>query len=223
MIGQIHGTLVEKNPPQIGVEVQGICYEVQVPMTTLFRLPDMGRPVRLHTHLLQREDAQHLFGFIDPQDKALFRALIRVNGVGPRMALAILSGMDSGDFVRTVRNNDVNALVNTPGIGRKTAERLMMEMRDRLEEWGQPPDSTAAPETKKTPDTKDAKDAPKQRPGDTSRPAQTISAPRDAQKALVALGYKPQQAAAAVDRVRRIAAADADLETLIRLSLKDLN
>ncbi|MGI9251579.1 MAG: Holliday junction branch migration protein RuvA [Pseudohongiellaceae bacterium] len=205
MIGHIRGTLIEKNPPEVAVEVQGICYEIQVPMTTLFQLPETGQQVALHTHFVVREDAQLLFGFIDKKDKAMFRALIRVNGVGPRMALAILSGMDSNAFVRTVRDNDISALVNMPGIGRKTAERLIVEMRDRLAEW-EDADVTEVD-------------------GDGTAPATdpaSRSIMRDAETALLSLGYKPGQATRAVAGVRKANPEIADPETLIRLALKSL-
>ena len=135
MIGQIRGLLVEKNSPAILIEVGGLTYEVQVPMSTAYQLPEVGNELRLHTHFVVREDAQLLYGFYHPSDKALFRALIKVNGVGPKMALAILSGMEAKEFARTVRENDLSALVNMPGIGKKTAERLLVEMRDRLSDW----------------------------------------------------------------------------------------
>ena len=131
MIGKIRGILVEKNPPEVQIDVGGIYYEVQVPMSTLYQLPELGKELILHTHFVVREDAQLLYGFYDAKDKSMFRSLIKVNGVGPKMALGILSGMEADDFVRTVRGNDINALVNMPGIGKKTAERLIVEMRDR--------------------------------------------------------------------------------------------
>ena len=119
-------------PPEIHLEVGGITYEVQVPMSTLYQLPEIGQELVLHTHFVVREDAQLLYGFYDAKDKAMFRALIRVNGVGPKLGLAILSGMEVDEFVRTVRNNDVATLVNMPGIGKKTAERIGLELKDRL-------------------------------------------------------------------------------------------
>lgn len=200
MIGQIHGKIIEKNPPEILVEVSGICYEVQVPMSTLYQLPDIGQQIRLHTHFVVREDAQLLYGFYDSKDKAMFRSLIRVNGVGPKMALGILSGMEADEFVRTVRNNDVNAMVTMPGIGKKTAERLIVEMRDRLSEW----DAGADPLNTK----------------DSVTDASSMT--RDAETALVGLGYKPAQAARAIARVLNENPDIADSEELIRLSLKSM-
>lgn len=200
MIGRIRGKLVEKQPPDILVEVNGVCYEVQVPMTTAYRLPETGKDIQLHTHFVVREDAQLLYGFYQQQDKDMFRALIKVNGVGPKMALAILSGMETDDFVRTVQNNDVSAMVSMPGIGKKTAERLIVEMRDRLSEW--------------------------QAAGDPTAFAAALSGSsafaRDAETALLALGYKPQQAARAVSAVLKENPDVADSEALIRLALKSM-
>lgn len=200
MIGQIRGKIIEKNPPEILVEVNGICYEVQVPMSTLYQLPDLGQEVRLHTHFVVREDAQLLYGFFAIKDKSMFRALIRVNGVGPKMALGILSGMEADEFVRTVRNNDVNAMVAMPGIGKKTAERLIVEMRDRLSEWDAGTDSL---------DSKEAL-------------VDASSMTKDAETALVGLGYKPAQAARAIAQVLNENPDIADNEDLIRLSLKSM-
>ena len=118
MIGQIRGLLVEKIPGYPD-RSWGLTYEVLVPMSTAYQLPEVGKELRLHTHFVVREDAQLLYGFYHPSDKALFRALIKVNGVGPKMALAILSGMEVEEFARTVRENDLSALVNMPGIGKK--------------------------------------------------------------------------------------------------------
>ena len=135
MIGRIEGTLIEKNPPEILVEVAGITYEILVPMSTLYQLPELGERVRLHTHFSVREDAHTLYGFYDAKTKKMFRSLVKVNGVGPKMALGILSGMSVEDLVRAVRHDDGEALVRMPGIGKKTAERLMIEMRDKTSEW----------------------------------------------------------------------------------------
>lgn len=190
---------MEKNPPEILVDVGGITYELQVPMSTLYQLPEIGQELVLHTHFVVREDAQLLYGFYDSKDKAMFRALIRVNGVGPKMALGILSGMEADEFVRTVRNNDVTAMVNMPGIGKKTAERLIVEMRDRLAEWDAGSEATISSSVS----------------GDT-----TIT--KDAETALIGLGYKPQQAARAIAQVLKENPGIADSEDLIRLSLKSM-
>ena len=197
MIGRIRGKLVEKNPPEILVDVGGITYEL--PMSTLYQLPDLGQELVLHTHFVVREDAQLLYGFYDSKDKAMFRALIRVNGVGPKMALGILSGMEADEFVRTVRNNDVTAMVNMPGIGKKTAERLIVEMRDRLSEWDAGEETTVSSSSG----------------GDSA-------ITKDAETALIGLGYKPQQAARAITQVLKENPDIVDSEDLIRLSLKSM-
>ncbi|MCG8415607.1 MAG: Holliday junction branch migration protein RuvA [Pseudomonadales bacterium] len=200
MIGRIRGILIEKKPPEILVDVSGLTYEVQVPMSTAYQLPEVGKELQLHTHFVVRDDAQLLYGFFQEKDKTLFRALIRVNGVGPKMALTILSGMDADEFVRTVRNDDVSAMVNMPGIGKKTAERLMVEMRDRLDEWG-------GSESVVTADS-------------GANLASSIS--KDAETALLALGYKPQQASRAISQVLKENPDVADSEALIRLTLKSM-
>lgn len=200
MIGQIRGILVDKKPPDILLEVNGITYEIQVPLSTLYQLPDVGKQLLLHTHFVVREDAQLLYGFYEVKDKAMFRALIRVNGVGPKMALAILSGMDADALVRTIRHNDVAALTRMPGVGKKTAERLIVEMRDRLDEW-------------------DASDVPVHQSSGAMAPA-TIT--REAETALVGLGYKPQQAARAIALVLKENPDCVESESLIRLALKSM-
>ena len=135
MIGQIKGRLIGKNAPEILVEVGGITYEILVPMSTLYQLPDLDGMVHLYTHFSVREDAQILYGFFDAESKRMFRSLVRVNGVGPKLALGILSGMSVDEFVQTVKSNDSDSLVKMPGVGKKTAERLIVEMRDKLSEW----------------------------------------------------------------------------------------
>ena len=199
MIGQIEGTIIEKNPPEILVEVAGITYEILVPMSTLYQLPESGELVRLHTHFSVREDAQTLYGFFDAETKKMFRSLVRVNGVGPKMALGILSGMSVEDFVQAVRNNDSEAMVRMPGIGKKTAERLIIEMRDKIIEWGS--DNNVG--------------------SDLS--SQTKSSfTKDAEIAMINLGYKPQQAARAIAQVLKVNPEINDSEELIRFSLKSM-
>ena len=201
MIGQIRGTLIARQAPEILVDVGGIGYEIQVPMTTLYQLPELGQPVTLLTHFVVREDAQQLFGFAEPADRRLFRELIKVSGVGPRLALTLLSGMDAADFARCLQRDDVAALVALPGVGRKTAERLLVEMRDKAGDWLDElsPESAAQAE-----------------PGKAG--AQSHDQRAEAEQALVALGYKLTEAA------KLIAAADAPAETpseeLIRLALR---
>ena len=199
MIGQIEGTIIEKNPPEILVEVAGITYEILVPMSTLYQLPELGELVRLHTHFSVREDAQTLYGFFDAETKKMFRSLVRVNGVGPKMALGILSGMNVEDFVQAVRNNDSEAMVRMPGIGKKTAERLMIEMRDKMIEWGSDDNvgSDLSSQTKS-------------------------SFTKDAEIAMINLGYKPQQAARAIAQVLKVNPEINDSEELIRFSLKSM-
>jgi len=132
LIGFLRGILLAKAPPQLLLDVHGVGYEIEAPMTTFYDLPPTGQEVSLHTHLVVREDAQILFGFGSETDRALFRLLIRVNGVGPKMALTILSGLTAGEFNHCIANSDAPALVRLPGVGKKTAERLIIEMRDRL-------------------------------------------------------------------------------------------
>lgn len=132
MIGQLRGKLLEKHPPQIIVDVNGIGYEVEVPMSTFFVLPEQNEKVSLQTHLLVREDAQLLYGFADKKEKQLFRTLIKISGVGAKMALAILSGMGIDEFANAINSSDVTQLTKIPGVGKKTAERLIIEMKDKL-------------------------------------------------------------------------------------------
>ena len=202
MIGRIRGHLVHKQPPDILVEVGGVGYEIQVPMTTLFQLPELGAQVSLVTHFVVREDAQLLYGFIDERDRSLFRQLIKVSGVGPKLALTILSGMDSTSFARCVQRDDISSLVALPGVGKKTAERLLVEMRDKLKDWLGAVELTGV-----------------QLAGDvTLAPVTDIVA--DAEGALIALGYKPQDAS------RVVAAVNDDSiegsEELIRRALKSM-
>ena len=199
MIGRLTGQLLVKQAPELLIGVQGVGYEVQVSMTTYFTLPPMGETVTLHTHFVVREDAQQLFGFASDEERALFRALIRVSGVGPKMALAILSGMTAEEFVRCVRSGDTQTLTRLPGVGKKTAERLLVEMRDRLAGWHPTAgDMTAVP-------------------GPANH---SLDATEEAESALVALGYKPQEAARMVSGARADAGDVASSEELIRLALK---
>lgn len=198
MISRLRGLLLAKTPPLVLVEVGGIGYEVSVPMTTLYQLPEPGDEVILFTHHVVREDAQLLYGFVTTRDRELFRTLIKVNGVGPKMALAIMSGMDSMELLRCVRSNNVKALSQVPGIGKKTAERLVIELRDRLTEW---------------------EDASTNHAGGGQLVSPVHDAAAEAESALVALGYKPADAARMV-----LAAANelpqAGSEALIRLALR---
>ena len=198
MIGRLRGKVLEKHAPELLLDVNGVGYELLAPMTTFYRLGD-GNDVVLHTHLVVREDAHLLFAFYTREERTLFRELIKVNGVGPKLALAILSGIEGEAFVRCVQDGDVATLTRIPGVGKKTAERLVVEMRDRLKvlgevelRGGQPTFITAAPAT----------------------PAQ------DAQSALESLGYKPAEAAKAVAAANREEGLSS--EELIRRALKSL-
>jgi len=192
---------VHKHPPDILVEVGGVSYEIQVPMTTLFQLPELGSEVSLLTHFVVREDAQLLYGFIDERDRGLFRQLIRVSGVGPKLALTILSGMDAASFARCVQRDDISSLVALPGVGRKTAERLLVEMRDKLRDWF------------------GALEEGQAQAGVAGRTALSDIV-ADAEGALVALGYKPQEASRVVAAVNDDSAANS--EELIRRALKSM-
>ncbi|MFT5711289.1 MAG: Holliday junction DNA helicase RuvA [Halioglobus sp.] len=197
MIGRIRGNLVYKQPPLILVEVGGVGYEIQVPMTTLFQLPELGSQVSLVTHFVVREDAQLLYGFIDERDRILFRQLIKVNGVGPKLGLTILSGMDASSFARCIQRDDISSLVALPGVGKKTAERLLIEMRDKLKDW-----LALADESE----------------GAVATNGAVTDIVGDAEGALIALGYKPAEASRLVARVNDDTITDS--EELIRLALK---
>ena len=132
MIGKLTGSLLEKNPPQVLVDCHGVGYEVQVPMSTFYNLPALGEPVSLLTHFIVREDAQLLYGFATAQERQTFRELIKVSGIGPRMALSLLSGMTIEDLVQAIALQEVGRLVKVPGIGKKTAERLLLELKGKL-------------------------------------------------------------------------------------------
>jgi len=201
MIGRIRGVLVHKQPPDILVEVGGVGYELQVPLSTLFELPETGSEVSLVTHFVVREDAQQLYGFIDLRDRTLFRHLIKVSGVGPKLGLTILSGMDSTHFARCVQQDDVAALVALPGVGKKTAERLLIEMRDKLKDWLGSVDTSGA--------------------GSVNAGLESVTdAVADAEGALIALGYKPQDAGRMIAAVNDDTASDS--QELIRRALKSV-
>ena len=134
MIGRLRGLVLEKRPPQLLLDVGGVGYELEAPLSAFFDLPGADTPVSLFTHLVVREDAQLLYGFRSRPERELFRALIRVNGVGPKLALALLSGIDAPELVRCIQEGDVTSLTRLPGVGKKTAERLIVEMRDRIAE-----------------------------------------------------------------------------------------
>ncbi|WP_301003951.1 Holliday junction branch migration protein RuvA [Arsukibacterium sp.] len=137
MIGRLQGVLLEKQAPDILLDVAGVGYEVQLPLTSFYQLPEPGSQATIYTHFVVREDAQLLYGFITSTERSLFRQLIKANGVGPKLALTILSGMTAQQFVHCVLHDEITTLVKLPGVGKKTAERLVIEMRDRLKDWGQ--------------------------------------------------------------------------------------
>lgn len=132
MIGRLTGTLIEKNPPQITLDVQGVGYEVDVPMSTFYNLPATGEKVALHTHLVVREDAHLLFGFATEAERVAFRQLLKISGIGARTALALLSGLSVADLAHAVAAQEAGRLTRIPGIGKKTAERLLLELRDKM-------------------------------------------------------------------------------------------
>lgn len=198
MISRLQGILISKIPPTILLDVNGVGYEVDIPMTTLYDLPELGMAVTLHTHLAIREDGHQLFGFLTESDRRLFRELIKVNGIGGRTALGILSSMNSHDFVECIAQEKLGLLVKIPGIGKKTAERLIIEMRDRLKPWQN--GAVAAIATART---------------ETSMPH-----PKDeAIAALIALGYRPQDANKSIEKYYNESLSSEDL---IRLALKNM-
>lgn len=197
MIGFLRGILVHKAPPFLVLDVQGVGYEVEAPMTTFYDLPAINEEIKLHTHLVVREDAHILFGFSAEAERTLFRTLIKVNGVGPKLALTILSGQSAEEFHRCIQDNDTQALVRLPGVGKKTAERLVIEMRDRLPDLA----NSAATSTNKTGAAAPAPGNPKQ----------------EAVSALCSLGYKPLDAS---KMVQNISTEGKSCEDIIRLALQ---
>ncbi|MCU7924224.1 MAG: Holliday junction branch migration protein RuvA [Candidatus Thiodiazotropha sp. (ex Dulcina madagascariensis)] len=197
MIGRLRGELARKQAPHLLIDINGVGYELEAPLSTFFTLPDLGQQVTLFTHLAIREDAHVLYAFASETERALFRSLLKVSGVGAKMALAILSGMNAEEFSRCVEAGDVASLVRLPGIGRKTAERLIIEMRDRLAKLADFPAAGSSSQA-----------------GHSVRPA---TAGSDAVAALVALGYKPQDASR---MVKAVAEDEMDSQTLIRAALQ---
>lgn len=194
MIAHLSGTLLAKNPPQIVLDVHGVGYELDVPMSTFYKLPDTGQPVSLHTQLVIREDAHVLFGFATQDEKNAFRQLLKVSGIGARTALAVLSGMSVEELVQAVALQESARIIKIPGIGKKTAERLLLELRDKL--------AAALPAA-----------AAAAHAGAAARPANDIL------NALLALGYSEREAAAAIKALPEdIAVSDG-----IRAALKSLS
>ncbi len=190
MIGHLRGRLVRKAPPALILDVGGVGYELEAPMSTFYRLPEVGDEVELHTHLVVRDDAHLLYGFATEDERRLFRDLLRVAGIGPKIGLALLSGMDVDTFLLCVEAQDVDALTRVPGIGRKTAERVLIEMRDRIRALGQ----LSSP-----------------------RADQPAGAQAEAYAALVALGYRPAEVARLL---KGVAAEGVATEELIRRALQ---
>ncbi|MBU1284957.1 Holliday junction branch migration protein RuvA [Pseudomonas sp. NPDC079086] len=200
MIGRLRGTLAEKQPPHVIVDINGLGYELEVPMTTLYRLPSVGEPLTLHTHLVVREDAHLLYGFFEKRERELFRELIRLNGVGPKLALALMSGLEVDELVRCVQAQDTSVLVKIPGVGKKTAERLLVELKDRFKAWETVPGMSNL--------------VVEPRAGGA-----VSSAENDAVSALISLGYKPQEASRAVSAIKEDGLSSEDM---IRRALKGM-
>ncbi|MDB2705520.1 Holliday junction branch migration protein RuvA [Pseudomonadota bacterium] len=195
MIGRLRGIILEKQAPNLVLDVQGVGYEVAAPMSTFVNLPALNNEVSLFTHLVVREDAQLLYGFSTTRERLLFRSLLKVNGVGAKLALTILSGSDVDDFARSVQEGDAASLTRLPGVGKKTAERLIIEMRDRLKEV------SGAMGLKPV----------------VSEAAKLAGAKDEASEALVSLGYKPAEA----DKMIRSLDSDGlSTEAIIKLALQ---
>lgn len=201
MIGRLRGNILEKQPPLVLLEAHGVGYEIYMPMTCFYELPELQHEAVIFTHFVVREDAQLLFGFNSKQERALFRELIKVNGVGPKLALAILSGMSAQQFVTAVEKEEIASLVKLPGVGKKTAERLVVEMKDRFKGMHGDLFGGDSAFTLTTP----------------SAEPETNDAESEAVAALVSLGYKPQEASRMISKVGR---PDVDCETLIREALR---
>lgn len=201
MIGRLNGILLEKQPPEILLDVQGVGYELLLPMTSFYNLPEVGQPTTLFTHFVVREDAHLLFGFSHKQDRTLFRELIKTNGVGPKLALAILSAMSVEEFAYAIEREELSKLVKIPGVGKKTAERLLVELKGKFKGVKQADFFIESSHISKL-----------------NQIEQTAEAPTDdAVAALVALGYKPTEAE---KMVKKVAKSDLTSEQLIREALK---
>ncbi|MEE4361596.1 MAG: Holliday junction branch migration protein RuvA [Pseudomonadales bacterium] len=204
MIGRLRGIVRERRPPQLLLDVGGVGYELEAPLSTFYDLPADGEIVELHTHLVVREDAQLLFAFRHRAERDLFRTLIRVSGVGPKLALTLLSGIEAPRFVRCIQEGDVATLTRLPGVGKKTAERLVVEMRDRI---------TATFGDSLPPELGSAE----ARPAAPADPAQRVV--EEAEGALIALGYRPTEAARAVNAVLEDGLS---IEEVIRRALRGM-
>lgn len=197
MIGFLSGQLLHKHPPFVLLDVNGVGYELEAPMSTIYELPEENKPASLYTHMVVREDAQLLYGFSDQRQRDLFRLLLKVNGVGPRVGLAILSTLSSSEFASCVLSNDVAALTRVPGIGKKTATRMILDMKDRIDANSFIQGGT--------------------RVAGSDEAEQLI---QDSIRALVALGYRAKDAGAAVEAVRD---HGMDRDELIRNALRRLS
>ncbi|MCU4675403.1 Holliday junction branch migration protein RuvA [Catenovulum sp. 2E275] len=206
MISRLTGMIVEKLPPECVLDVQGVGYEIHLPMTSFYQLAEIDQKQTIFIHQVIREDAHALYGFHSRYERDLFRELLKANGVGPKLALAILSAMSGQEFIATVQHAEVNRLVKIPGVGKKTAERLLLEMKDRLAKW-QAVSSDISPSA--------GVDAGVQ-PLEYN---QSQSASQDAIEALIALGYKANQAESAV---KKVSAGQSSSEQIIRLALKSM-
>ncbi|OED50562.1 Holliday junction DNA helicase RuvA [Endozoicomonas sp. (ex Bugula neritina AB1)] len=202
MIGKIKGYLLEKQPPYLLVDAGGVGYEIEAPMSVFYRLPEVGVEVSFYTHFVVREDAQLLYGFSTREERELFRTLIKVNGVGPKLGLTLLSGIDADTFVRCVSENDSATLVKLPGVGKKTAERLIIEMKDKLDRWQSAPLLDGKPMVVG---------------GEMAEASRDTE--QEAVSALVALGYKPQDASKVIGK---IFVEGMKAEDIIRQSLKSM-
>lgn len=196
MIGFLSGIILQKQPPRLLLDVNGVGYEITASMNTFYNLTELGTKAQLYTHLVVREDALQLYGFHSIEERRLFQALIKVSGVGPKSAISILSSIEPKRFVACIQNNDTASLVAVPGIGKKTAERLVIEMRDRLNDWY----------TGELITTKNITPSAHQNE-------------QDAISALIALGYKPQEASRAISKLDT---TNLPSEEMIRLALKSL-
>jgi len=207
VIGRLSGTLAEKFPPEILIECAGVGYEVTMPMTSIYALPELNEQAIIYTHFVVREDAQLLYGFTNKTERKLFRLLIKVNGVGPKLALAVLSAMSADQFVSCVGHEDLSGIVKIPGVGKKTAERLLIEMRDRLKDW-QMTTLTSATDV-----------MPVQLNTEQTFVETFNTNKGDAITALVSLGYKQAQADSAV---KKIVTDGMSSEDIIRNALKSM-
>lgn len=197
MIGRLKGEIIYKKPPQLLIDVNGVGYEVEAPMTTFYDLPEAGKSAVLLTHMVVREDAQLLYGFATDSEREMFRQLIKINGVGPKLALTILSGISSAELARCVSDHDVNSLVKLPGVGKKTAERLIIELTDKLKYF-------ALPEASQV-DHKNATTIIRENPL------------VEAESALIALGYKTAEAS---KMIKAVDSKGLNSEQVIRLALQ---